>query len=184
MFTLTTLLLMIPLTLASESTQPRTVCQALLDQTDLNGKEVSVRGAIAVGDAMRDLFASPACAQRTVRDGWIWPDAISIWPMHGGLRTMGETITLVSRMQREHPNCKIVGTVMGRMETRSHFAVHELPSGEVRPIGYGEFVANLAYERIDHLEAVPLEQEEIEEQKLPSHRNPHAIRVGDGPKQH
>jgi hypothetical protein len=131
----------------------RTVCEALMDLTDLNGKDVKIRGVFGAGHTGQELFASPPCAQPTIRDGWVWRDFISVWPAN-----------------------KIMATLVGRLETRDHFDVRIFQDGRQVPDAYRWFVAHLLYRVIDHFEAVPEGPQEIA-QEAESRRRPYAVRA-------
>jgi len=61
--------------------------------TDLNGKDVKIRGVFGARHTGQELFASPARAQPTIRDGWLWRDFIRVWPVNGTANVAGATAT-------------------------------------------------------------------------------------------
>ena len=80
-------------------------------------------------------------------------------------------------MSKDHPNCKIMATLTGRLETRNHFDVRIFQDGRQVPDAYKWFVAHLLYRAIDHFEAVPEDPEEIAHE-AESRRTPYAVRAG------
>jgi hypothetical protein len=145
-----------------------------MDLTDLNGKDVKIRGVFGAGHTGQELFASPPCAQATVRDGWVWRDFISAWPADG-TASVANAIATYHQMARAHPGSQIVVTLTGRLETRDHFDVRTFPDGRQVPVAFKWFVARLLYRTIDHFEAVPPELGEVE-RELESRRRPYAVR--------
>jgi hypothetical protein len=162
-------------TLFTVSAEPRTVCEALRDLSDLNGREVKIRGGWGIGDAGQGLFASPACVEPIVRDGWTWRDTIRVYPANGRDSVAG-VIAKYREMRRAHPGNKIIVTLTGRLETRDHFDVRILPDGSQVPDAFTFYVAKLAYWRVEDLEAVPWAPGELE-QRLQVDRRPEAVRA-------
>jgi hypothetical protein len=168
----------LPLLFFSLAAQTQTVCEALRDLTDINGKQVRVRGVIAIGDTGQGVFASPPCPAPTVRDGWCWQDVIAIWPAHGRAAA-ASTIAELNRTRRAHPDCKLVATVTGRLETRDRFEVRTMPDGSLRPVAFNYFVATLKYDGITDIELVPWHPGELEK-VLEAGRRPWAVRLEPG----
>lgn len=165
---------------ASAEVRPvRTICEALEDLSDLNDQEVKVRGTWGIGDTGQTLFASPACARPTIRDGWHWPDVIEVYPA-GGRGSVSDVIAKYRRLRKEHPDSKIMVTLTGRLRTRDHFEVRTFPNGFEWPVAFDYFVAVLTYRRVDHLEVTPLAPGEREYQ-LELARKSYATRAKPGP---
>jgi hypothetical protein len=163
------------LMLGNASAQTRTVCEALTDLSDLNGRDVNIRGVFASGDTGQVLFASPPCPQPTTRDGWAWRDVIRVYPADGR-KSASATIADYRRMAKAHPGCKILVTLTGRLETRDHFDVQTFPDGFEWPVAFKWFVARLSYRTMGHLEAIRREPGE-DEQELEWRRRPYAMRA-------
>ena len=172
---MTRLLLILFLIALDAPAQTITVCDVLEQLSNLNGKELSVRGSLVFGDTGQALLAIPPCDNPTVRDGWVWRDAIAVYPA-GDHAAPGRLLGRYFTIRRSNPHAKIVATLTGRLETRSHFDVKTLGSGVARPIGYGDFVAILHYRRIGDIEAIPFPFGE-EEQFSGMGRDPHAKRA-------
>jgi hypothetical protein len=162
------------LALCRSSAETRTVCEALADLGDLNGKEVRIRGAFNAGHTGQELFASPPCSQPTIRDGWVWRDFIRVYPA-GGTTAVAGALAECHRTAVEHPGCRLVVTLTGRLETRSHFDVTTFPGGLQIPVGFKWFVARLLYRAIDGIEAVRLQPGELE-RDLEMRARPYAVR--------
>jgi hypothetical protein len=158
----------------------RTICQALEDLSDLNDKQVKVRGVWGIGDTGQTLFASPACALPTIRDGWQWPDVIEVYPA-GGRESISDVIAKYHQLRKQHPDSEIMVTLTGRLGTRDHFDVRTLPDGFEWPVAFKYYVAVLAYRRADNLEVVPLRPGE-REYLLELGRKSYAVRAEPGPK--
>jgi hypothetical protein len=159
---------------AAYAEQPLTVCQLLSQLDDLNGKQVSVRGSWGMGDTGEILLSTGPCEQRTVRDGWIWPDAIQVV---GGMSNK-EYWRLGARIREagSRTPTRIVATLTGRLETRPHFSVRY-----GRPVAFKGLVALLHYQKAEDLQIVPYGPGEFEWTDEFS-RNPFARRVKRGSK--
>lgn len=157
---------------AAYAGQPLTVCELLARLDDLNGKEVTVQGTWGIGDMGEVLMALRACERRTVRDGWIWQDAIHVFAdtkeAAAGKR---EYWRLAGRMEESSPDtpCRIVATFTGRVETRHRFNLYNGRPGVT-------FVAQLRYRSVGDLKVVPYEAGE-QEWELELRRRPAPRRV-------
>jgi hypothetical protein len=129
------------------------------------------------GDTGQEIFAWPPCTQPTVRDGWVWRDFIRVWPVNG-LHSVAPAFAQFREMAKAHPNCHIVATLTGRLETRDHFDT-QLYGDTPHPIGFKWFVAQLLYRAMDHFEAVPISPPDIR-QELEIWRRPWAERPEAG----
>lgn len=158
----------------------RTICEALEDLSDMNDKEVKIRGTWGIGDTGQTLFASPACARPTIRDGWLWPDEIAVYPA-GGRGSVTDVIAKYRRLRKEHPDSKIMVTLTGLLRTRDHFDVQTFSDGFEWPVAFRYLVAALTYRRVDDLEVVPLQPGE-RESILELGRKSYAIRPKPEPR--
>jgi hypothetical protein len=157
------------------SAETRTVCEALMDLSDLNGKEVKIRGNFRWSHVGQELRATPVCEHPTIRDGWMWRDAISVWPA-GGLDVVSGALAACRRVAKAHPDGHVVVTLTGRLETRDHFEIKTFPNGLQWPLGFGYNVASLLYRSIDHIEAAPLQPGDLE-RDIDIARQPYAVRA-------
>jgi hypothetical protein len=157
--------------LLSASAQTLTVCEVLRGLEDLNHQKVKVTGSWSPGDAGEALITKSPCDSRTVRDGWIWQDAIQVFAQTDKARAFR-----YDSHRLEKQNSRIVATLSGRLETRDHFEVQTLVTGVKRPVAYKYFVAILQYEYVEDMKAVPLKPGE-REQELEIRRHPQPKRV-------
>ena len=127
-----------------------TVCDVLRALEDVNGSEVTVRGVWSVGDQGQNLFAEAACERPTIRDGWLWADAIQVLPSSNNASSVGDYQRVATGTR---PRPRIVATLTGTIETRDRFPVRRAVGGSVRPLGYKYFVAVLRYRKVDDLVA-------------------------------
>lgn len=140
--------------------EPLTVCQALSQLDDLNGKEVSVRGAWGIGDTGEILIALGPCEHRTVRDGWVWQDAIRVFAGAKEAAARSEDYWRLTERMRDSgslTSSRIVATLSGRLETRRHF---EVRNG--RPAAFRDFVALLRYLSVQEMQIAPYEAGQLE----------------------
>jgi|KBSMisStandDraft_5_1062788.scaffolds.fasta_scaffold153457_4 hypothetical protein len=129
-----------------------TVCEALANLTELNGRTVNIRGIWSVGDAHRALMAESPCEQPTVRDGWLWPDRINLVADNGQIyRYAAEFRILLKSTPRHSP----VVTLTGRFETKKHFEIKKFPNGSQLPQAFENLVAQLRFWKTSDFLAVP-----------------------------
>jgi hypothetical protein len=74
------------------------------------------------------------------------------------------------------PECKVVVTLTGRLETRDHFEVNKIAVGPQFPVGFDGFVARLIYGAMNDIKAVPRVPGELE-QEMEARRSPYAVRA-------
>jgi len=146
--------IIITFVLSVAQAQTLTLCEALQRLSELNGKEVKIRGVWAVGDTGQDFIAIPQCPQHTIRDGWIWRDIIDVYPADGRA-SVGGFIAKYSELAKTNHEGKVLATLTGRLETRDHFEVRTLPDGTQQPRAYRYYVALLRYRSVEDLEVVP-----------------------------
>ena len=137
--------------------QTLTVCEVLRGLEDLNHQTIKVRGSWGVGDAGESLITTSPCDRRTVRDGWIWQDAIQVFAQTDKAKAFAYDFH-----RQEKENSRIVATLSGRLETRDHFEVQTLVTGVKRPVAYKYFVALLRYEDVEDMKAFPFKPGEWE----------------------
>jgi hypothetical protein len=143
------------------SAQTLTICEVLSGLEDLNHQEIKVRGSWAVGHVGEVLIATSPCNHPTVRDGWIWQDAIQVFAQTDKAKAFADDYRRIEK-SLSTMNARIVATLSGRLETRNHFEIVTLPSGVKRPTAFGYFVALLRYERVEDMTAVPFKPGESE----------------------
>src|SRR5271169_1223730 len=107
--------------------QALSVCEALSELTELNGRKVKIRGLWEIGDTGQTLWSVSSCEVPTIRDGWVWRDIIRVAPEHGSA-SIAQFVAKRYEMFKAHRDAWILSTLSGRLETRDHFEVWTLPS--------------------------------------------------------
>ena len=174
--------------------QTLTVCEALEHLSDLNGKEVRIKGAWRVGDSGEDLWALQPCFEPVIYGGWKWHEAIALGPEQGASRVKTfsrwdpvyeQRIRLLSTHSK--PGV-VVAIFFGRLETRDHFKISRythLPEGYGggfygAGLGSGGYdVALLVFRAVDDLRAISLDTEELARMSADA-RSPWPIRTNKG----
>lgn len=153
-----TALLVLPM--AAASAQVLTVCEALDQLSELNGKEVEIRGAWQAGDTGEWLWAPEPCSHPIVRDGWVWKNTISIKREDANDYRRWRTISAQwSALKHGSPGPNLVlATLKGRLKTRDHFKVSRFSH---LPEAYGYSPAVLVVSKAEHLQAVPCSNEQL-----------------------
>jgi hypothetical protein len=136
------------LALSRASGEPYSLCEVLQDLSELANREVRIRGVWGVGDTGATLWADGRCPQPTIRDGWVWRDALELAPR------MGDGYFNYRRLRKANPNANVVATLSGRLETRDRFDVRTFLDGSQIPIAFHYYVARLVYKRAENLEVV------------------------------
>jgi hypothetical protein len=158
------------------SAQTYTVCEALAHLSELNGKQVKIRGVWDIGDTGETLWSdATSCSAPTIRDGWKWRDIISLRPPEGGPGMAG-SYEAYAALAKAHRPCKIMATLSGRLETRDHFETKKWARGPEIPVGFGYYVARLSYRQAEDMEAVPSGPDPAEDDMR---KRPYAVRVPD-----
>ena len=159
-----TILCAFPIPIAA---QALTVCEVLSRLSELNDREIKIRGYWLFSDNGEYLMATGDCGQKVVRDGWIWRNAINVGPddVHHFVQ-VGKDLM---KLRQAH----VFATMTGRLETKDHF---EKSRNTGLPSGYGDCVAGLVYTKVEDLEAVDLTQEDVARIDEMS-RSPWPIRV-------
>ena len=141
------------------SAQPMTVCEVLRDAEALNGRQVSVRGVWEVGDLGQTLRPVAPCSKPTIRDGWIWPDVLSLFQEDKRVDLVRSYSELLGTSDRRHN--KVIATIVGKFETLDHFEVDRLPGGVRRPrTPYTYNVGMIRFVAASELTVVPYTSEE------------------------
>jgi hypothetical protein len=158
-------------TSALSSAQTLTVCELLRGLEDLNHTEVTVRGTWIAGHVGEVLIPTEPCGRATIRDGWIWQDAVEL---AAATREAGAFLRDYYRLletKRGPDDVKIVATLTGRLETRDHFKAEN-----GRPVAFSYYVAVIRYTDATDLEIVPYKPGEIE-RELEFRKHPAAKRI-------
>lgn len=149
----------------SQDSPPLSVCDVLQRLDTLSDQEIRVRGAWAVGDMGQLLVRVDPCGRRTIRDEWVWRDAIQVYPRD----REAETLTLTSGYKRMRDTLKtwtdpgrILATLSGRIETRGHFQIQTMVDGSKRPKAFGPWVAILRFHKVEDLEIAHYETGDYE----------------------
>lgn len=171
------ILILAMLSLSPIRSRTISVCDLLHGLEDLNDTEVTVRGVWAVGDAGEILYPESPCASRTVRDGWLWSDGISVVPKDASVRGFHNEYGRLLRTS-PHQSVKIVATLTGRLETRDHFEVQKLANGKRVPRAFRFWVAQLTYRTAADIEVVPYRRGE-EQSEMQWRRDPWAKPTAD-----
>ena len=124
------------------SERPMGVCEAIERADALSGQEVHVRGIWLFGsDAARDvIWSATRCEKPLIKDGWRWPDPITVEPPWRGDALQTQTPFADVYEQRNklfhnaHEPTKILATFVGRLETKAHF---KMDRRSVWPLAYG-----------------------------------------------
>jgi hypothetical protein len=154
----------------AQSAKPLTVCEALGELTEHNGREVAIRGIVWVGHMGQQLTPSTACDHPVVRSGWTWRESIRLNGVSAALEKYYRL-----RKRSEVP-MKIVATFYGRLETRDRFDAIRFPDGSERPDAYGYSVAVLRYKKAVDFEFTPYTSAEYEYMMKIAYR-PEAVRA-------
>ena len=153
--------------------EPLTVRQTLQQLSDLNGKVVQIRGFWAIGDTGQSLWADPPCSAPTIRDGWIWKDIIEITAAKGQPSAL-DGGPIYRKLSKRRRLGKILAILTGRLRTRDRFEVKLMPDGSSRPLGFGYYVAHLAYTQAADLEWIPITTDE-QQRLFDIGRTPYAL---------
>lgn len=138
--------------------EPLSVCEVLANLSELNGKQIQVRGAWIRGDAMRFLWAITPCERPAVRDGWVFADGISVGTKES-TQGMAASYAEYRAVAKAHPRAYILATLTGRLEAPEHFEIWTDPWGVTRPRAFDSwyFPAQLRFWAANHFKAVPPE---------------------------
>jgi hypothetical protein len=140
------------LTLVQLRSQTISVCEALDDGIELNGTSVKIRGIWNVGDAGQELVAVTPCKHPTIRDGWLFSDTIDVVPYRG---VGGPGADKNLRLQEANGfGFRVLATLTGKFETRSHFQTYKDAFGMINPRVFGYSAARLRFRRSDDFEVV------------------------------
>lgn len=155
------------------SAQALGVCDVLRGLEDLNHKEITVRGTWIAGHVGEVLIPTQPCDHTTIRDGWVWQDAIELAATTKDPWAFLRDYYRLLASKPSPDDVKIVATFTGRLETRDHFKVEN-----GRPVAFNYSVALIRYRDARDLEIVPYKPGEIE-RELEFRKHPLARRIKD-----
>jgi hypothetical protein len=153
-----TMLLSVALFLWPVKPEPQTVCGVLGHLSDLNGKEVRVRGAWFISRVTRTAILTPLhrCENPTIRDGWQFGDVVQTSVMDKSV-DVGRIDAEYGRLSKSSAGAaRIVATLTGRLETQEHFGTDQDVSGAEHPRAYAWFApARLMFRDVENLQLAP-----------------------------
>lgn len=144
------------------SAQTLNVCDVLRSLEDLNGQEITVRGNWSIGHLGQELRSKSPCKPPTVRDGWIWSDAIFLFPQDQKAKEQSVLFHQILKPYGQDLGVRVMATLVGRLETRNHFEVESLPTRRQPRSPFGYFVAVLRYRVAADLDVVRYTPEQLE----------------------
>ena len=158
---------LLSLTITTElSADVISVCEAIENRLELNGKAVKIRGVWGWSDSGSDLQAVIPCDRPTIVDGWLFSDTIDVnsgdWTVAGEYVGGGYVAKLRSLQKKHGYDVKVIATLSGRLQARAHFKTF-VRFGEEFPEAYGYYsVAGLRFSRADDYQVVPYAQGELD----------------------